>query len=60
MICMYRFILNYISVAYRNVLFLTLFKEVIRARGAEPKRYITSSDGDVHLGLADREKRLSP
>ena len=37
-----------------------LFKEVIRVRGAVPKRYIPSLDGDVHLGLADRKKGLGP
>ena len=37
-----------------------LFKGVTRATGAVPKRYIPSSDGDVHLGLASRGKRLGP
>ena len=37
-----------------------LFKEVIRARGAVPKRCIPSPDGDVHLGLADRGKQMGP
>ena len=37
-----------------------LFKGVIRVRGAVPKRCIPTLDGDVHLGLANRGKRLGP
>ena len=35
-----------------------LFKGVIRARAAVPKRCVPSPDGDVHLGLANRGKWL--
>ena len=37
-----------------------LFKGVTWARRVVPKRYIPSSDGDVHLGLASGGKRLGP
>ena len=35
-----------------------LFKGFTRAKGAVPKRYIPSPDGDVHLDMTGRGKRL--